>query len=345
MHRENRNLHKPSRLYKNPVPGVIARLGFLFMQKNRSINFTITTLSVIDKYGFIGKLDLANRRPHPGPLQRRGCRFLSFLKAIFSFLMYILVLFKEFLCNKFVTPLEMAGVRPPGIIMKPFLFLYLLLLNSISSFAGEDHKISPADWHNLAGDKALNYKNDIEALQKPPVPQDPGAFQKFIAKIIQFFSGNAGTVIVWTLVIGIIAYIVYQVFLSKDSFLFSKNAKKLKKEEPAIEETEDISKTNWDALLRNAVDKQDLRLAVRYSYMWTLQLLQKKELISYRIDKTNFEYYRELSGAKQHAELSKVFRQLSRQYEYTWYGHFDISGARYNEYIDLFNHLKKQLGA
>ena len=229
--------------------------------------------------------------------------------------------------------------------MKSFLFLYLLLLSTITSFAGQDHKISPADWHNLTSDKALNYKNDIEALQKPPVPQDPGAFQKFLAKIIQFFSGNAGTVIVWTLVLGIIGYIVYRVFLSSDSFLFSKKAKKLKTDEPAIVDAEDISTTNWDALLRNAVDKQDLRLAVRYSYMWTLQLLQKKELISYRIDKTNFEYYRELSGAKQHAELSKVFRHLSRQYEHTWYGHYDLSGARYNEYIEMFNHLKKQLGA
>ncbi len=243
------------------------------------------------------------------------------------------------------SPLERAGVRPPGIIMKPLLFLFLFLLTTITSFAGEDHKIAPADWHKLTGDKALNYKNDIEALQKPPVPQDPGAFQKFITNIIRFFSGPIGTIIVWTLVIGIIAYIVYRVFLSSDSFLFSKKAKKLKNEEPASVEPEDISTTNWDALLRNAVNHNDLRLAVRYSYMWTLQMLQKKELISYRIDKTNFEYYRELSAAKQHTELSKVFRQLSRQYEYTWYGHFDLSDARYNEYIDLFNHLKKQLGA
>ena len=312
MHLENRKLHMPLKHPKKPNYGLIPRLGFLAMQKTKSIIFT----SLI-----------------PSPLERAGVR-PSGSKIIMT---------PSPACPAFSAE-ERAGVRPNG-IAKPLLFLYTLLLTTITSFAGQDYKISPADWHKLTSDKALNYKNDIEALQKPPVPQDPGAFQKFITNIIRFFSGPIGTIIVWTLVLGIIAYIVYRVFLSSDSFLFSKKAKKLKADEQAIVDAEDISTTNWDALLRSAIDKQDLRLAVRYSYMWTLQLLQKKELISYRIDKTNFEYYRELSTARQHAELSKVFRQLSRQYEYTWYGHYDLSGARYNEYIELFNHLKKQLGS
>ena len=109
--------------------------------------------------------------------------------------------------------------------------------------------------------------------------------------------------------------------------------------EDAPQEEEDITNTNWEALLQKASANNDLRLAVRYSYMWLLQLLQEHELIKYRGDKTNYEYYSELAGTN----YKQSFKQLSRQYEYTWYGNFLPSDTAYQQYLSLFGNLKTQL--
>ena len=69
-------------------------------------------------------------------------------------------------------------------------------------------------------------------------------------------------------------------------------------------------------------------------------LLQKKELINYKNDKTNFDYYTELNAS----EFRQPFKTLSRQYEYAWYGNAVPSDAAYSEYLSLFNNVKKQLG-
>ena len=38
------------------------------------------------------------------------------------------------------------------------------------------------------------------------------------------------------------------------------------------------------------------------------------------------------------------FKQLSRRYEYAWYGKYECTMAMYDEYIGLFNNVKHQLG-
>ncbi len=82
----------------------------------------------------------------------------------------------------------------------------------------------------------------------------------------------------------------------------------------------------------------EARLAIRYSYMLLLQLLQQKGQIQYRPDKTNYEYYHELNET-----YKKDFRILTRQYEYAWYGNFEVAEDSYRRYMDTFNHLKKTL--
>lgn len=123
--------------------------------------------------------------------------------------------------------------------------------------------------------------------------------------------------------------------------MFHKNKKMMGDSDPAVNDQEDIATTNWETLLQQALNNNELRLAVRYRYMWLLQLLQHQGLIQYRNDKTNYEYYTELNDTS----YKQPFKQLSRQYEYVWYGHFALPAATYKEYGDLFNNLRKQLGA
>ena len=218
--------------------------------------------------------------------------------------------------------------------------LYFLMQSAcMHVFAAQP--VTPAQWQQLTADKAFTYKNDTEAVP-PPIEYKPGIFAKAVRSFLGFLAGKEGNILLWIIVISIITYIIYKVFLHKDSFLFGKNKKIIKVSSSAQEDDEmDIATTNWETLLHNALHNNDYRLAVRYSYMWMLQIMQQRGLIQYRLDKTNYEYYTELNetGYKQQ------FKQLSRQYEYAWYGRFAMSHAAYNEYKELFDNIRKELGA
>ncbi len=213
----------------------------------------------------------------------------------------------------------------------------LITMPSVAKSAQQSREITKEQWQQLTSDKAFNYKNDREKAKKEEVYK-PGMFEKLLRGFLEFFGSNVGRGLVWFLVIVIVCYIVYRVFFSADSFLFGKDKKSLA-QKGGDEEGEDIGSTDYEHLLQQAIKNNDARLAVRYSYMLLLQLLQERELIKFRIDKTNYEYYSELSGS----EYRNSFKQLSRQYEYAWYGKFNVPEQALNDYLALFNSVKKQL--
>ncbi len=218
-----------------------------------------------------------------------------------------------------------------------FLFCLYFLLQPGGPCAYAQRTMSPAQWQQLTGNKAFGYKNDSEQVT-PPKHYNTGFIQKFLRGLFSFFGSGFGNALLWLILIGMGCYVVYRLFFSKDSFLFSRTKKIMSDEGPKQEE-EDIANTNWEALLQKASANNDVRLAVRYSYMWLLQLLQERELIKYRSDKTNYEYYSELVTT----DYKQPFKQLSRQYEYTWYGNYPPSAAAYQEYLATFDNLKTQL--
>jgi len=200
-------------------------------------------------------------------------------------------------------------------------------------------QMTPEQWRQLTSDKAFNYK---DAVEKPPEVKEytPGAWEKALTAFFRFWKSNTGVVLMWILVGILASWLIYKIFIQKDSFLFGKSGKSLADDSGGANDEQDLASTNWETLLQHAADNKDFRLAIRYSYMWLLQMLQQRSLIQYRIDKTNYEYYKELAETS----YKQPFRQLSRQYEYVWYGRFDLSQATYAEYKQLFDHVKQQIG-
>ena len=219
----------------------------------------------------------------------------------------------------------------------PVFCLLLFFCPSVGSVALAADRITPFEWQQLTNDKAFNYATEKEVV-KPVEPPHDSWMIHLLRAIANFF--DAARWLIWLLIIGIAIYVVYRIFADGGSFMFRKNKKMMNEGSPAGNDEENIASTNWETLLQQALANNDLRMAVRYRYMWLLQLLQRQELIQYRTDKTNYEYYTELSG-----NYKQPFKQLSRQYEYVWYGHFTLPAPAYQQYSDLFNNLRKQLGA
>ncbi|UYZ63340.1 DUF4129 domain-containing protein [Hymenobacter weizhouensis] len=81
-------------------------------------------------------------------------------------------------------------------------------------------------------------------------------------------------------------------------------------------ETEDLHALQLDALLAQAETERNYRLAVRLGYLQVLRQLSDTGLIRWQPDKTNHDYLFELPAGP----LPEAFRELTRQFEYVWYG-------------------------
>lgn len=216
---------------------------------------------------------------------------------------------------------------------------FLCSLFLVASFSLRAADAIPAatseQWQQLTKD--FGYKNEVE--QQVKTDTKPNWLEQAIMKIINLVGATGFKIILWTIIGTIAVYIIYKLVLGSEHLLFGRRNKKQVNENG--DELGELNGANdWDALLQKAVSNNDLPLAVRYSYMWLLQLLENKSLINYREDKTNFEYYRELENTA----FKQPFRQISRKYEYVNYGKYQITPNEYNEYITLFNNVKKQLG-
>jgi tetrahydromethanopterin S-methyltransferase subunit G len=239
--------------------------------------------------------------------------------------------------------------------MNKYLFSFLLCLN-VLLFSGytssaeiavdsavsvsetkQVRNITYEEWHDLTNDDDFRYKDKVEN-QKIKQPTN-NAFTKFFDAIGKWMGSPLGKFIVWGLLILVILYAVYKVVLGERSSIFGKRSK-VQDDGDIHAVVEDINETDWEKLLHKSAKEGDLRLSVRYSYMLLLRLLQDSGLILYREDKTNYQYASELADT----QYKQPFRQLSRQYEYTWYGNFPISETSYEEYVSTIMDLKKKLG-
>ncbi len=94
---------------------------------------------------------------------------------------------------------------------------------------------------------------------------------------------------------------------------------------------EDIHQMNFDQLIAEAIEEKKYRVAVRLLYLKSLKNLSDAQIINWAVDKTNDEYIREIKNNP----LKNEFSNLSRQFDYIWYGEFQIN-------TDYFQTLRQE---
>lgn len=86
-----------------------------------------------------------------------------------------------------------------------------------------------------------------------------------------------------------------------------------------------LKSEDLDHLLNKAVADGDFRLAVRFEYLKILKQLSITKLIDWQQQKTNEDYYHELSDFN----LKPFFKQSTLMYDYVWYGNFRVDKVHY----------------
>ena len=150
------------------------------------------------------------------------------------------------------------------------------------------------------------------------------------------FSQPIVKIILWILAILLIGFIIYRLFLGQNFFTRNRsyNISDTQKEE------EDISDPSaYDKLISQAVANKNYRLAIRYSYLQTLQILAGSGLVQFSADKTNYQYVNELGGKP----YQNDFAAITLNYDYVWYGKFDISEDVYNRLFKEYKSFHQKL--
>ena len=131
--------------------------------------------------------------------------------------------------------------------------------------------------------------------------------------------------ILWFVIIGGFAAFVIIYLANSNVGLFRKAGKKMITDEEENVETDNIFEINYQREIDKAISNSNYRFAVRLMFLRVLKNLADKKVIQYKHDRTNFDYLMQLHSTRYYND----FFRLTRNYEYSWYGQFDIEPAKF----------------
>ena len=140
----------------------------------------------------------------------------------------------------------------------------------------------------------------------------------------------------WTLAIVFIAFVSYKVFF-KNGIFVSRRQINSEPDEDSMQELNEVSA--YDALIAEAENKSEFNLATRYLFLRTLKKLSDRDFINFTAEKTNKEYLKEMAPHNYYDEFS----ELTRDYEYIWYGKFLIDKEKYKKLKGEFRFFNQKI--
>ena len=102
---------------------------------------------------------------------------------------------------------------------------------------------------------------------------------------------------------------------------------------------ENIFDINYQKEIEKAVKAGDYRLAIRLMFLRLLKQLSQKRIIEYKQERTNFDYLTQLHSTGYYND----FFRLTRNYEYTWYGKFDVNREAFGIIKTEFENFDRKL--
>ena len=145
----------------------------------------------------------------------------------------------------------------------------------------------------------------------------------------------------WLYIIAFIAAVIFLIhtLVNEGSTGWFSNRKNTSLSDPEDFDVINATPQTFLDLINNAENAGNFRLAIRYYFLYALNLLSNKKLIKIEEDKTNSEYLNELTDKN----INEQFYKALYVYNYTWYGEFDVSKPQYKTAKSNFNNLIKKI--
>ncbi len=197
----------------------------------------------------------------------------------------------------------------------------------------ELRQVDKQEWAKLKKDKRFIYKKPKPKVTKSKKKKE----HSWLNGLLDFLESSVFKFILYCLLALFLIYIVY-LFIKNNDISFSRNIKDegVQQEDP----WEDVQQfDNWELALQEALRERDYRLATRIYYLHTLHLLDKKNVIKYRDDKTNWYYVQKLFGTQMHDD----FKGLTQNFDYIWYGEYQIDPERFDSLQAQFKQFQSTI--
>jgi hypothetical protein len=205
--------------------------------------------------------------------------------------------------------------------------------NDFDSFSFHTPTVLVREIHDSTIKKLQNQKEYWYANQ-PPVKKKP--VKK--AEEPSFVERPWVNSLLWFIIIGGFVAVLVWYLASSNISLFRKKSAVISLEEDEVV-NEDIFEIRFEKEIQAAIASQNYRLATRLMYLRTLRELSDRQLIHFTQEKTNSEYLFQLFNTKYY----KQFFQLTREFEYIWYGKFQLSPEAFSIVEKDFTDFKQQL--
>ncbi|MEM6262660.1 MAG: DUF4129 domain-containing protein [Bacteroidota bacterium] len=144
-------------------------------------------------------------------------------------------------------------------------------------------------------------------------------------------------VVMWVLVIVALGLILFGILRLKPDWIMGRKSQKLG--EVNLQSPEDITQMDFRALLSVCLRDQDYRRATRVLYLEVLKELTEQGHIDWKKYKTNHDYLTELRAK----HLYEEFSDLTRQYEWAWYGDVPIDKDGFAHMERLFKSFRSKM--
>lgn len=106
----------------------------------------------------------------------------------------------------------------------------------------------------------------------------------------------------------------------------------------ALQDDQDIFNINYQLEIDKAIQQKNYRLAIRLMFLRMLKDLSEKKIIQYTQDKTNFDYLMQLHSTRYY----DGFFRIARNYEFSWYGQFEVNENAFRIIQGDFNQFNNQ---
>jgi hypothetical protein len=157
-------------------------------------------------------------------------------------------------------------------------------------------------------------------------------------KLTEYDSYNtAWDILIYILIVLAVIAVVFGIYKSeiKGLFFSNKNINRLN----VSEVLEDIHSIDYDKMIEEAIAGKKYRYAIRLNYLRSLKFLSDKEIINWKIDKTNREFLKEIKSNI----IKSKFEKLTTDFESIWYGGFEIDYSAYTHLQNIYSDFNSSL--
>lgn len=241
-------------------------------------------------------------------------------------------------------------------LLTVLILFFTLTTNGQSAFVGVQkdtvtltvRKFDKIHIEDYKSNSKFDYSNQLIPPKESYFEKILNWFGRIFKKFLEMVVGTKNLDKVFIIIIRILPYaigllflyLLLKFFMNRNLIDFISTAKN-RKINPQTEEEELIRNTDLSSLLEQAIADKNYRVAIRYNYLLVLKKLDEANIIFWEQQKTNEDFINEISLA----QLKEVFSEITRLYDFVWYGEFGLTHEEFlqasSDFEVTYNLIKK----